>query len=286
MMAAAARFHSSMAWEYTRRVREGSEWPRKSTTVRMSMPARMSWIAVKCRRLWRRTSGAPTASRTRKKNDVTLSGRKGGAADSLEGRAHRRQRSGVEVVHLVDEEQCAALSTGCRLADLTQQLDKVLFWISRVGHAGDGIDVKLELHATRSDHAERLDHPESPLDPVAYAVPTAHLPQQPGGHLGEGRPEVGLGADLLHVGRSPARFGGEEIQLHEQHGLPHPSQAVEDPAAIGAPGSEDLDQRAGLLEVPVPAGHVGRFTKDLVACTARPGRSVRGRSHKLNQLRG
>nr|MDA8116554.1 hypothetical protein [Actinomycetota bacterium] len=48
------------------------------------MPARMSWIAVKCRRLWRRTSGAPTASRTRKKNDVTLSGRKGGVGGIFE----------------------------------------------------------------------------------------------------------------------------------------------------------------------------------------------------------
>ena len=45
--------------------------------VRTSTPAPMSWVAVKWRRSWRRTVGAPIAFRTRMKKDVTLSGRKG-----------------------------------------------------------------------------------------------------------------------------------------------------------------------------------------------------------------
>ena len=90
--------------------------------------------------------------------------REGFPAHRLKGHAHRCQRSGVEVVHLVDQEQRPAVGTGCGLADLTEQFDQVLLGVPRIGHAGDGIDVELQLHPSGGDHAEGLHHPERPLE--------------------------------------------------------------------------------------------------------------------------
>lgn len=162
-------------------------------------------------------------------------------------------------MHLVDQKQCAALCAGCGQTDLSQQVDQILLGVARVGNADDGLDVELELHPSGSDHAERLDHPKGPIDPIADTVLSAHLPQQTRCHLGEGGAEVGLRADLHHIGRRPARLGREDVELHEQDGLAHAPQAVEDPTALSATGGENLDQGAELLEVSVPAGQVRRL---------------------------
>jgi hypothetical protein len=71
--------------------------------------------------------------------------REGVPAHRLKGHAHRRQRSGVQVVHLVDQQQCPAVGTGRGLADLTEQFDQVLPRAPRTGHAGNGTDVELQL---------------------------------------------------------------------------------------------------------------------------------------------
>jgi hypothetical protein len=120
----------------------------------------------------------------------------------------------------VYQEQRPTVSTGRGLADLTQQLDQVLLGCPRTGDAGHGTDVEFQLYPSRGDHGEGLDHPEGPLGPLAGAVLAAQLPEQPGRHLGEGRPEARLGADLLHVGRGPPRLGGEDVQLHERTVFP------------------------------------------------------------------
>lgn len=78
---------------------EGSEWPSRPATVRMSTLAAMSWVAVKCRRSWRRTSGALTALRTQMNSEgqsaehhhgcqapVAFLGLFDDGADSLDGR--------------------------------------------------------------------------------------------------------------------------------------------------------------------------------------------------------
>ena len=57
--------------------------------------------------------------------------REGVPAHRLKRQAHRRQRSGVQVVHLVYQEQRPTVSTGRGLADLTQQLDQVLLGVPR-----------------------------------------------------------------------------------------------------------------------------------------------------------
>jgi len=75
----------------------------------------------------------------------------------------------------------------------------------------------------------------------------------------EGEAEVGLGADLLHVGRRPAGLAGEYVELHQQHGLADAAQAGVDEAALVAAAAEALDQRLHVLEVGVAAGEDGRL---------------------------
>lgn len=59
-------------------------------------------------------------------------------------------------MHLVDQEQGAAARPRCGLADLPEQLNQVLLGVTGVGHARYGIDVELQLHPSRDDHAEGL----------------------------------------------------------------------------------------------------------------------------------
>jgi len=118
--------------------------------------------------------------------------RQGVPADGLEGHAYRGEGGGIEVVHLVDEEQSTASRRGSSLSDLAEQVDKVLFGIARVGHPRDGFHIQFQLDPSGSEHTECLDHAKSSLDSVPDAVLAAHLAKQPRGHLGEGGPEVGL----------------------------------------------------------------------------------------------
>ena len=90
-------------------------------------------------------------------------------------------------------------------------------------------------------------------------VLAAHLAQEPGGHAREGEPEVGLRADLLHVGGRPAGLAREHVELHQQHGLADAAQARVDEAALVAAGAQALDQRLHVLEVGVAAGEDGRL---------------------------
>ena len=129
-----------------------------------------------------------------------------------------------------------------------------------VGDAGGGLDVELDLHAARHGEAERLDHPEGAVDAVLDPVLAAHLAQQPGGHAGEGDPEVGLRADLLDVGGRPARLACEHVELHQQDRLADPAQPRVDEAALIAAAAEPLDQRLEVLEVAVAAGECRRLS--------------------------
>ena len=74
---------------------------------------------------------------------------------------------------------------------------------------------------------------------------------------GEGDAEVGLRADLLHVGRRPAGLGREHVELHQQHRLADAAQAGVDQAALVAADAEALDQRLEVLEVTVAPASVG-----------------------------
>jgi hypothetical protein len=162
-------------------------------------------------------------------------------------------------VHLVYEEQGTAAGRARRLADLAQQVDEVLLGVARVRHSSRRRNVELQLDSSGADEAEGLHDTERPVDPLLHAVSTAHLAQQPRGHLGEGRPEVRLRPDLLHVGRRPPGLGGEDVELEEEDGLPYAAQPVVHEAAVRAAAGEDLDERAEVLEIAVPAGEVRRF---------------------------
>jgi hypothetical protein len=76
--------------------------------------------------------------------------RQAATADGLEGDADGRQRRGVQVVHLVDQEQGAGLGALGHLADLPQQVGQVLFRVARVGHAGGGLDVERILAVSKA----------------------------------------------------------------------------------------------------------------------------------------
>lgn len=162
-------------------------------------------------------------------------------------------------MHLVDQEQGARLRALGHLPDLPQQVGQILFGIARVGHAGGGLDVQLDLEAGGDGQAERLDHPEGPLHPVPDPVLAAHLPQQPRRHAGEGDPEVGLGSDLGHVGGGPPGLAGQDVELHEQDGFSHPPQTRVDEAALVVAGGQALDEGLEVLQVLVPAGQGGRL---------------------------
>jgi hypothetical protein len=103
-----------------------------------------------------------------------------------------------------------------------------------------------------------LTTPSARSVPVFDAVAAAHLAPQTGGHAGEGHAEVGLGADLLHVRRSPARLAGEHVELHQQYGLADASQARVNEAALVSSGAEALDQRLEAFQVQVAPGEVSR----------------------------
>jgi hypothetical protein len=90
-------------------------------------------------------------------------------------------------------------------------------------------------------------------------VLAAHLAYAPGGYARECEPEVGLGADLVHIGGGPAGLAREHVELHQQHRLADAAQARVDEAALVATAAQALDQRLQVLEVGVAAGEDGRF---------------------------
>ncbi len=136
-------------------------------------------------------------------------------------------------MHLVDQKEGAGLGALGHLSDLPQQIGEVLFRVARVGHSGGRLHVELDLEAGGDGQAEGLDHTESPFDAVPDPVLAAHLAQQPGGHARERKPEVGLGANLLHVGRRPAGLAREHVELHQQHGLADAAEPLHDHALLG-----------------------------------------------------
>jgi hypothetical protein len=184
--------------------------------------------------------------------------RQPGAAHRLEGDADRRQRGGVEVMHLIDQEQRPRTGRLRHLADLAHEVGEVLLGIAGVGQPGGGLDIELERDDPAGPgDAERLYHPERPFDALLDAVAAAHLAQQARRHPSEGHPEVGLRSDLLHVGGRPAGLGGEHVELHQEHRLADATQARVDHAALVAARGEALDQRLEVLELIVAASQRG-----------------------------
>jgi hypothetical protein len=137
-------------------------------------------------------------------------------------------------VHLVEEKQGAGLGALRHLPELGEQLGQVLLGVAGVGHARVGLDVELDPDAGGNGDAERLHHAEGSLHPIPHSLCPAHLPEETAGHAGKGKPEVGLGTDLHHVGGGPARLAGHHVELHQQDGLPHAAQAAVDEAAFVA----------------------------------------------------
>lgn len=160
-------------------------------------------------------------------------------------------------MHLIDQEERSRAGEPGDLADLAHEVAEILLWVAGVGHAGGDLDIELELHACWHCDAEGLHHAQGAIDTVLDPVPSTHLAQQPRRHPRESDAEVGLGPNLLNVGRDPACLDGEHVQLHQQHGLAHSTQARVDEAAVIAAGGEPLDQRLEVSRSPSRPARLG-----------------------------
>lgn len=140
--------------------------------MRTSTPAPISWVAMKWRRSWSRTCGAPTSLRTRMKNDVTLSGRNGVVA-STEGentKAFGATTTPASRTHRVERARCCVITatpTGSS-ATLRPRSVLVVFSASPLGTTTtERVTWSVPVSRSTSDH--RSAHSSPRRMPVSAA---------------------------------------------------------------------------------------------------------------------
>ena len=163
------------------------------------------------------------------------------------------------MLHFVDQQNGTHLIGPGDFPDFAEERGEVLFGIARIGHANGATPIEPRLQTPGPSSAEGLDHRQRALDALLGPVSATHVDQQPRRHAGEGFPEIGVGPDLLHVGRGPAGLRGQDVELHQKHGLPDAPQTGIDEAAVVRAGPEALDQGHEGLEVVISPGEGPRL---------------------------
>jgi hypothetical protein len=138
-------------------------------------------------------------------------------ADAVHRHAHRRQRGGVQCLHLIEEEHRADAAALRHLADLQQHREGAL-GVAAVRGAAGRLDVQLGGEAARHSDRERLQDAQRGGRPCAHPLASAHRQQHLVGELRERLAKVAR-AHLLDVVAHPARLARERLELQQQHRL-------------------------------------------------------------------
>ena len=167
------------------------------------------------------------------------------------------ERLGLEVVHLVDQEQGTGPAGARDLADLEEKRREIGIRVTAVRGPRRRLDLDAGREPGRTE-GEGLHDAERLPRPRTHPFLAAHRAQQPERQLGERCAEVGLRADLADVGGGPPLLAGEQVELEQQHRLADAAEAGEDQAAVGRPRAHTIEDEAELLELLVAAGEFER----------------------------